>query len=193
MQRSEALVCRGAVGPQTTNLADAFQIARRVLPPASASLGMLLAGVANAATIAVTAGAVDDVVDGNCSLVEALRAANTDQVVDGCAAGDMADALRLPAGITFTLNSPENSTYGPTGLPLVSSVLTIEGNGARIQRDAGASEFRIFAIAAGGDLTIADSTISGGVVPADFPSGHGGGVAIYGGSLTLDSVIVASS
>ena len=54
--------------------------------------------IARAATINVTT--TDDEVnsDGDCSLREAIRAANLDQAVDGCTAGNGADTITLPTG-----------------------------------------------------------------------------------------------
>lgn len=45
-------------------------------------------------------------VDGNCSLREAIRAANLDTGIDACPTGNWADGINLPAG-TFTLTMPE--------------------------------------------------------------------------------------
>ena len=47
------------------------------------------------------------------------------------------------AGSTQTLTTVNNSTYGPTGLPVISSAITIEGQGSTIRRDSAAPEFRI--------------------------------------------------
>lgn len=49
-----------------------------------------------AATIVVDS--TDDAltVDGNCTLREAVKAANVNGAVDGCAAGDGADAIEVP-------------------------------------------------------------------------------------------------
>ena len=56
-----------------------------------------------------------------------------------------------------------NSTYGPTGLPVISSVLTIVGQGSTITRASGAPEFRLLAVSSTGDLTLQETTVSGGV------------------------------
>ena len=54
-----------------------------------------------------------------------------------CAAGDAgADTINLRARVgTHTLTVVNNSTYGATGLPVVSTPITIEGNGSTINRD----------------------------------------------------------
>ena len=65
-------------------------------------------------------------------------------------------------GSTQTLTEVHNSTYGPTGLPVVSSVITIAGQGSTIVRDSGAPYFRILAVSSTGDLTLQETTVSGG-------------------------------
>src|SRR6266446_4173658 len=49
------------------------------------------------ATITVTTTADDNSVNGNCSLREALHAANSDTTVDACPAGNGADTIALGA------------------------------------------------------------------------------------------------
>jgi hypothetical protein len=79
-----------------------------------------------------------------------------------------------------------NSTYGDTGLPVVSSVITIEGNNSTITRDPGAPAFRIFAVNGTGNLTLNETTVSGGAVTGSgFVFGIGGGVANDGGTVAL--------
>jgi hypothetical protein len=138
-------------------------------------------GPALAATIPVNA---------SCTLVNALTAANTDTATGGCPAGSGPDTIVLPADSTQTLTQINNSTYGPTGLPVVSSAITIEGQGSRIARDGGAPEFRIMAVNSTGDLTLQETTVSGGVSPKVY---NGGGVANYGGTLTITNSTIAGN
>jgi len=124
--------------------------------PSLASLALWLAlgqSPAQAATLPVSAG---------CTLVDAITAANTDTATNGCPAGSGADTIVLPAGSMQTLTSVNNDTYGPTGLPVVSSVITIEGQGSTIARASSAPEFRIFAVGSMGELTLQETTVSGG-------------------------------
>jgi len=51
-----------------------------------------------AAEIAVTTTADELNADGDCSLREAIQAANTDTAVDACPAGSGADTIVVPAG-----------------------------------------------------------------------------------------------
>ena len=96
---------------------------------------------------------------GDCTLGEAIQAANTDAAVDACPAGSGSDTIILPAG-TYTLTVVDNS---PNGLPLVTSDITIEGAGAAstiIERSAAAADFRIFGV--NGALTLNKLTVRGG-------------------------------
>src|SRR5262245_7156001 len=75
-------------------------------------------------------------VEGACTLVDAITAANTDTATGGCVAGSEADTITLPTNSTQTLTAVNNNTYGPTGLPVVSSTITIEGQGSTIARES---------------------------------------------------------
>ncbi len=87
--------------------------------------------VAHAATINVTTTDDELNADEDCSLREAIEAANTDAVVDACTAGSSGmDTIYLPAG-TYTLSltgSDENANQ--TGDLDVLDDLTIVGDGA---------------------------------------------------------------
>lgn len=133
---------------------------------------------AQAATISATAGAVDIVVNGNCSLREAINAANTDTAVDACTAGAGTDTINAPA--SFVLTVADN---GENGLPVITSRMTI--NGAEISRDPGAPPFRIFEVGASGDLSLLASSVSGGRI--ENPNALGGGI-FNAGRLLLDRV-----
>jgi Chlamydia polymorphic membrane protein (Chlamydia_PMP) repeat len=125
-------------------------------------------------------------VSDTCTLVDAITAANTDRARGGCPAGSGADTIVLPPGSTQTLTAVHNDTYGPTGLPVIRSVVTIAGQGSTITRDSGAPEFRIVAVNGTGDLTLQETTVSGGVAESSGEQGpgRGGGVFNYG-TLTL--------
>src|SRR5262249_9515743 len=119
-----------------------------------ASLGglALLLTLGQAPALAVTIN-----VDGTvCTLVDAITAANTNALVGGCdgSASTGADTLVLEPNSVHTLTAVNNTTYDPTALPVVSSEITIEGNGSTIQRASGAPHFRLLAVNATGDLTL---------------------------------------
>jgi hypothetical protein len=147
-----------------------------------------LAGVALLLALGQSPGLAATIPVGDvCTLIDAITAANTDTATGGCPAGSGADTVVLPMSGAQTLNEVNNDTYGPTGLPVISSVITIAGQGSTIARDNGAPYFRIVAVNSTGDLTLQETTISGGIAPAPYyvPPHNGGGVANYGGTLTV--------
>jgi CSLREA domain-containing protein len=95
---------------------------------AGVTLVLAVAAVARAATITVnsTADAVDN--DSNCTLREAILAANSDTAVDGCAAGSGPDVVIVPAG-TYGLGGKLDVT---DDLELVGAGGTLTGAGTRI-------------------------------------------------------------
>jgi hypothetical protein len=133
-------------------------------------------------------------VGGACMLVDAITAANTDAATGGCPAGSGADTIVLPAGSTQTLTEVNNRTYGPTGLPVISSVITIAEQGSMIVRTPEVPEFRIVAVGSG-DLTLQETTVSGGVSAPRVEGGYyiGGGVANYSGTLTVTDCAISGN
>ena len=90
--------------------------------------------------------AADIAVNENCSLVNAIKAANRDQAVKGCPAGDGAD--------TITLSANTGLQYDP---PKITSDMTIDGKGYTIH---GNNRFRIFYIEAGNTVAIHNLTLT---------------------------------
>jgi hypothetical protein len=131
-------------------------------------------------------------VDGiTCTLGQAITAANTDTMVGDCDPGSGADTLVLPAGGTLTLTAADNDTptYGPTGLPLITSTITIVGQGGTIERAGGSPSFRLLAVEGlAGNLTVQDLTLRGGVT-----SGSGGGVFNVGNLTMTNSTLSGNS
>ena len=145
--------------------------------------------------------------NGDCTLGEAIQAANTNAAVDGCAAGSSSgtDTIMLPTG-TYTLDTINFSTGGgPNGLPGIESNITIQGAGAAstiIERSSGAGtpDFRFFAINPNGfgdpniRLTINDVTLRRGRVGnfaggAIYPNGNGS----LDGSLFVNNCILSNN
>jgi CSLREA domain-containing protein len=93
-------------------------------------LGM--ATVARAATITVNSTADAVVNDGNCTLREAILAANSDTAVDACPAGSGPDVVAMPAG-TYPLTGPlggAGEDAGLTGDLDITDDLELVGAGA---------------------------------------------------------------
>jgi hypothetical protein len=129
-------------------------------------------------------------VDGiTCTLAQAITAANTDTITGGCPAGTGADTLLLPPGGIITLTTVDNTSEGAAGLPVVSSTITMAGQGGTIARDGGAPYFRLLTVAAGGDLTMRDLTLQGGIADES----RGGGVFNRGTLTLVNSTLSANS
>jgi hypothetical protein len=114
-------------------------------------------------------------------LVDAITAANTDAATGGCVAGNGADIIDLQTNVTLT--AVNNTTSGYNGLPVVSSAITIQGNGNTISRQASSPDFRIMFVGSGGNLTLNSATISGGVASAGTI--RGGAIYVSGALLTV--------
>jgi CSLREA domain-containing protein len=89
----------------------------------AASIGLLAAKPAQAATITVNTNADDSTANGNCTLREAITAANTNAAVDACTSGAAgADT------INFAIPGAGPHTITPTSdLPLITDAVTING------------------------------------------------------------------
>ncbi len=172
-------------------------------------VGLLLVGAlfaagpggAQAANIAVTT-TVDQLDgDADCSLREAIQAANTDAAVSGCAAGGGADTITVPAGFYALTRVGASENGNATGDLDVASDVTITGAGAVID---GNDIDRVLHVHAGAVL-VEGLVIQNGRAPAgatgpscinqtscflDAGDGQeGGGILTQGGSnLTLRGV-----
>lgn len=133
----------------------------------------LLVPAVHAATITV---------DGvTCALGDAIIAANTDAGSGGCVPGSGADTIELTADVSLTY-SYAHLYFSTTGLPAVSTTITIEGNGHSINRVSyGYNVFRLLVVTMTGDLTINNTTLSGGNSIRD------GGAIFNHGNLTLNN------
>ncbi len=222
-QLAEALATPGLTGLVTLTTPDLYprysdyyrklcQLPRRVRRTLQrrwrrslAGLALLLAlgqAPALAATINVTTTNPNIVAGSGCSLIEAIENANdtTDgSVHTDCTAGDRgdppagADTIDLAGAVgTHTLTVVNNSTFGATGLPVISTAITIEGHGSTISRSR-TDTFRIFAINSSGNLTLNETTVSGGVAVGSFPAGLGGGVFNRGTATLTDSTVSGNS
>ncbi len=110
-----------------------------------------------------------------CTLANAITTANTGANTGGCTGGSSgADTLNITTDITLTAE-----------LPQITTDITIEGNGHTIQRDGGASNFRILHVSgSSGNLTLKKATISGGYIWSAV-NNYGGGIFVDLGSATI--------
>jgi hypothetical protein len=98
------------------------------------------------------------------------------QQIEAANANPDPDTINLDGNCTYTLTAVDNDTDGPNGLPSITSEITINGNGASIERDVAAPDFRIFHVALDGNLTLNDVTIRNG----QAGSSNGGGMYVHG-------------
>ncbi len=146
----------------------------------------VLIPLVHANTITVTT--TDDEVNnnGDCSLREAILAANTDTAVDACPAGSGADVIILPPG-TYTLSlAGAGEDAAQTGDLDLTADVTINGGGMNNTIIDGAGADRIFEVHSGVQATITGLTVRNGSATS------GGGVNVSG-ALTLSGSRVTGS
>ena len=144
-------------------------------------------------TVNSTAQEVPFSTNGNCTLGEAIHAANTNTVVDGCIAGTGDDTIIVPAG-TYTLTAVYDTAiwnWGDVGLPRVTAPLTITGDslgGTEIVRDMAAPKFTILQVS-GTTLTLNYLTLENG--DAFGGMAEGGAVDFHASALIVnDSIFI---
>jgi len=159
----------------------------------------------HAAIIAVNTIDDEDNSDGDCSLREAIYAANNDVVRDRCIAGSGDDVIDL-TGVAGTITlgatpipSPGSKscanltgvagtiTLGGTELA-ISNNLTITGPGADQLTISGSNASRVFNVAVNVVVVVSDVTIANG----NSTGGNGGGI-LNGGTLTINRCTFASN
>ena len=158
---------------------------------------LLLAGVlllanpvqaATTITVTTTADVIAD--DGECSLREAVLAANSDSAVGDCPAGSGADMIVFAAGLTrpaiFTLTlSGTGEENAQTGDLDVTSDLTIDGvDPASIVIDGNGAD-RVFDVRTGAHFTLVGVTVRNG----QAASNDGGGIKVAAALIMTDTVV----
>jgi uncharacterized repeat protein (TIGR01451 family) len=176
----------------------------------AAALGVFaaLAGAASASVSVGCAGGVGD----TAALVSAIVSADS-------SAGPT--TISLASGCTYTFTVPYQGIpasplaywYGPSALPAIASSITIDGDGATIQRDpAATAQFRLFFVGANplspntsnyaspgaGNLTLQNITLRGGLARGGSSSSGGGGAGMGGaifsqGQVSLVRVTLTSN
>ncbi|MBI2346090.1 MAG: DUF4215 domain-containing protein [Deltaproteobacteria bacterium] len=133
-----------------------------------------------------TAQEVPAVANGNCTLGEAITAANTDEIVDACTAGSGADTIRLGTGTVYTLTKADN---GVNGLPVITSDVKLTGRAPIIERSTagGTPSFRLLKVQ-GGPLAIEDVILKGG-----NPGDNSGGAINNGGTLAIEKCTISNN
>lgn len=115
---------------------------------------------------------------GNVSaLINAINQANSN---------GQPDVIILAASCTYTLtgvgDTIENA-FGQTGLPAITSTITISGNGATILRDVSSSNFRLLFVGSDGRLFLHNLSLQNGLARGGNGGPGGGGAAGMGGGI----------
>lgn len=159
----------------------------------------LAVAYANVSIVTITVTTVVDELTANnqCSLREAIQAANTDSAVGGCPAGSGDDRILLPGGVLLLTLAGANEDNNGTGDLDIRSNLTLSGLGAATTIIDGNQLDRVLQIHPGATVTVEHLTITNGQSPAGAASSSGrgedgaaGGGILNAGNLTLRSVIV---
>ena len=159
---------------------------------ASAFSAVRFAKSAQSALITVNTFKDEMDVDGNCSLREAIRAANLDTAVDACPAGSGADTIYLPGGVYTLSIAGANENNGLTGDLDILSDLTITGAGEAATIVDGGGLDRVFHVVNDTQVRIANLTIrNGSVTSAGFYSG--GGILNQAGNLIVERVVMQAN
>ncbi len=143
------------------------------LPQSANTLIVNVGGSQNDGTCGVT----------DCSLSEAIVAANADSTHN---------FIVLDSYTTYTLTAVNNTdtSYGANGLPVITTPVTINGNGAVIERSsaAGTPEFRLFQVSSAGSLTLNRLTLRNGKL-----TGQNGGALLNLGEATVKDCTITGS
>lgn len=125
--------------------------------------------------------------DGDCSLREAIRAANLDQAVDACPAGNGADTIVLQNGVTYTLTRAGADDTAINGDLDIADDLTITGSNATIDGNGAVTNDRVIHVLSGNVVTISNVTLRNGRTTS-----FGAGIR-SAGTLTLRSVTLSNN
>lgn len=184
-KRQVQSICR--VESKTTPHVRQFE--RLLLPLCSISivLALLLFCVqpppVHASGITVNALADDNIVNGNCTLREAITAANTNTIVDGCDAGTLGmDTINFSVNGTIVLSSTLGSL-------IITDTLIINGPGTSLLTISGNNATRVITVGSGITLNVSSVTIANGNASGD----SGGGIYNNGGTINMTDTTIYSN
>ena len=127
-------------------------------------------------------------VDGICTLIDAITAANSDAPEGSCASGASGQDV-LDVQVDTLLTVVNNTTNGANGLPAVTSNILIMGNDHSVTRANVSQAFRIFDVEATGFLQIDSLTVSQGKIDNTAASPLGGGISNSGTLILRNSTV----
>jgi len=150
-------------------------------------------GVVYAASITVNTTDDELNADGDCSLREAIVAANTNTAVDGCPAGSGADTIVLPAGTYVLTIAGTDEDAASTGDLDITQSLTIDGADESTTIVDGNATDRVFELDPDGMGSVAVSFSSLTITNGDAGADRGGGIFNHGATLTLDNCVLSAN
>ncbi len=158
-------------------------------------IAILITGIAclgaEAAVINVTTSSDDVATNGNCTLREAIQAANTNTAVDACASGNTGlDQINIPAGSPYVLTIPgTGEDLNQTGDLDVLEAVDLVGSGTTVSIIDGNDLDRVLHILNAAPVSITQLTISGGRT-----SGFDDGGGIWSdGDLSITKAVVSDN
>jgi CSLREA domain-containing protein len=151
--------------------------------PAQSTSTNLGTAAVSGTTIKVNTNADESNTDGDCSLREAIKAANTNTKVDRCAAGSSTDR----DAIHFALGTQARITLGST-LPAITdrSGLSIDGQQAKITV-SGNDKVGVFIVSPGRQLALLHLSVANGFNSGTGDLAFGGILLNIGGTLKVSS------
>ena len=130
-----------------------------------------------------------EVIEVPCQLSATLPLA---QAIEEANATPGADTIALESACTYGLFGAYVYDEGQNGLPAITDELTIEGNGARLER-MGSQRFRLLKATELGALTIRNLTLANGyAIDPNNPHARGGAIHTRG-DLILENVTISGS
>lgn len=152
------------------------------------------ASPAHAAGSIITVTSTDSGTGGaECTLRAAIAAANTSALVGGCdGSGGAPFTIVLAPNATYTLTEVDNTDLSgyQSALPIFYNDMTIEGNGATIQRDANAPPMSLVVIYSN-TLTLNNLVLRGASTAG--LNGAGGAVFVYGGKVNINNSTITGN
>jgi CSLREA domain-containing protein len=144
---------------------------------------------ASAVVITVNTTADELIPDGDCSLREAIQAANTDTPVDACGAGSGADTINLPAGMYTLAMLGANEDINAGGDLDITATLTLNGaNAATTIINANSLDRALHLTTGGVTLTLLNLTVRNGNV-----FGDGGGLLANGPAVVSNTTFISNT
>jgi CSLREA domain-containing protein len=171
----------------------------RALAALVVAFGLVWTGGARRADAAVTltVTTTDDELnaDGDCSLREAVRAANLHALVDACAGRNGGVMITVPAGAYVLTLAGANEDAATTGDLDIAADVAIKGAGVDKTFIDGNNGDRVFDVLSG-KVLLSNLSIRNGRIGADGPTTEdrgGGGVRNRGGTLKLSKTTVTAN